>query len=237
VLIPLAAATPLPSLLAQLLTFALTIGFSPLHIALLLLLLLGPNPLRRGGLLVVVWIATAALTIVLLLTVGHGLLLTMDKGTSHRTGLDLVAAGALLGLGLKELLSSREDQGQPPAWAAQLDRLCRRALTPLLAISALLEVVSPDDLFLFAKSAGTLLAGHLDSLHEALFTALFSLTSATLLLLPLLAMLLLGQQRVLPVLERGKQWLLQRGDGLVGVLGIGLALYLGWQGLDGLRVG
>jgi hypothetical protein len=225
----------LTTLLAELGAFALAIGFSPLHIALLLLLLLGPNPLRRGGLLVLVWIVTAAAAVVLLLTVGHGLLLTMDKGTSHRTGLDLLAAGALLGLGFKELLSSREEHGQPPAWAAQLDRFCSMALPPVLALSALLEVASPDDLFLFAKTASTLLAAHLGRMQEVLLTAAFSLTSATLLLLPLLAVLLLGQQRVLPVLERGKQWLLLRGDVLVGLLGIAVAVYLGWQGIAGLR--
>ncbi|MBM5798644.1 MAG: GAP family protein, partial [Cyanobacteria bacterium K_Offshore_0m_m2_072] len=150
----------------ELAAFALAIGFSPLHIVLLLLLLLGPNPLRRGGLLVLAWMVTAALALTLLLTAGHGLLLTMDKGTSHRTGLDLLAAGALLALGLKELLTSREEKGHTPAWASRLDQFCAMALPPLLLLSALLEVASPDDLFLFAKSAGTLLAAHLAPMQE-----------------------------------------------------------------------
>ena len=224
------------ALLSELGGLALAIGFSPLHIALLLLLLLGPNPLRRGGLLVLTWIITAALAMTLLLTVGHGLLLSMDKGTSHRTGLDLLAAGALLALGLKELLTSREEQGTPPAWAAQLDRFCAMALLPLLAISSVLEVASPDDLFLFTKSAGTLLAAHLSRLSELVLTLGFSLTSAALLLVPLLAVLLLGQQRVLPALQGGKQWLLDRGDALVGLMGLVVAVYLGWQGIEGLRL-
>lgn len=223
-------------LLAELMAFALAIGFSPIHIALLLLLLLGPTPLRRGGLLVLAWVATAALAITLLLSVGHGLLLTMDKGSSHRTGLDLLAAGALLGLGLKELLASREQGGEPPAWASRLDQFCAMAMLPLVAASSVLEVASPDDLFLFAKTAGTLLEAHLGHVQEVLVTLLFSLVSATLLLLPLLALLLLGQERVLPWLQRGKQWLLQRGDVLVGLMGIAVALYLGWQGVDGLRL-
>ena len=97
--------TDLASLLGELSAFGLAIGFSPLHIGLLLLLLLGPKPLQRGGWFVAAWLVTAALAVTLLLTVGHGLVLSMEKGTSHRTGLDLLAAGALLGLGLKELLS------------------------------------------------------------------------------------------------------------------------------------
>ena len=231
-----APAAPLGVLAGELAAFALAIGFSPLHIGLLLLLLLGPNPLRRGGLLVLAWIVTAGLALTLLLTAGHGLLLSMDKGTSHRTGLDLLAAGALLALGLKELLTSRQEQGHTPAWANRLDQFCAMALLPLLLLSSVLEVASPDDLFLFAKSAGTLLAAHLDLLAELGLTLLFSLVSATLLLVPLLAVLLLGRERVLPVLQQGKTWMLQRGDALVGVMGVAVALYLGWQGIDGLRL-
>jgi hypothetical protein len=225
------------ALLAELGAFALAIGFSPLHIVLLLLLLLGPDPLRRGSLFVLGWIITAATVLLLLLTLGHGLLLTMDKGDSHRTGLDLLAAGALLALGLKELLASRQERGELPGWAARLDGFCAMALAPLLGISALLEVASPDDLFLFAKSAGSLLAAHLGRAQELLLALLFGITSAVLLLAPLLALVLLGQQRVLPVLQAGKQWLLGRGDLLVGLMGIALAVYLGSQGIAGLRLG
>jgi hypothetical protein len=42
---------------------------------------------------------------------------------------------------------------------------------------------------------------------------------------------------VQPLLRGGKQWLFARGDLLVGLVSIGLALYLGWQGVDGLRLG
>ncbi len=225
------------ALLTELGAFALAIGFSPLHIVLLLLLLLGPDPLRRGSLFVLGWIITAATVLLLLLTLGHGLLLTMDKGDSHRTGLDLLAAGALLALGLKELLASRQERGELPGWAARLDGFCAMALAPLLGISALLEVASPDDLFLFAKSAGSLLAAHLGRAQELLLALLFGIISAVLLLVPLLALVLLGQQRVLPVLQAGKQWLLGRGDLLVGLMGIALAVYLGSQGIAGLRLG
>ena len=90
----------LAALLGELAAYGLAIGFSPLHIGLLLLL-------------------------------------NMDKGSSHRTGLDLLAAGALLGLGMKELL----------------DQFCAMPLPLLLAISAALEVARPDALFLFTKTA------------------------------------------------------------------------------------
>jgi hypothetical protein len=233
---PQTAANGLSALLGELAAFGLAIGFSPLHIGLLLLLLLGPKPLQRGGWFVAGWLATAALAVTLLLTVGHGLLLTMDKGTSHRTGLDLLAAGALLGLGLKELLTKEEEGSAPPGWTRKLDQFCAMPLPLLLAISAALEVASPDDLFLFAKTAGSLLAANLGRGTEVLATGVFSLVSASLLLAPLLALLLAGPERILPLLERGKQWLFAKGDLLVGLVSVALAVYLGWQGIEGLML-
>ena len=223
------------TLWAELVAYGSGIALSPLHIGLLLLLLLGPHPLRRGGLLVLSWMLTVALMVVLLLTVGHGLLLSMDKGSSHRTGLDLLAAGALLALGIKELLTGGEE-GTPPGWTRQLDRFCAMPLPLLLGISCGLELISPDDLFLFAKAASALLASGLSHLQEGLFTAVFTLAASLALLLPFLAVLV-GREQVVPLLERSKQLLFAKGDLLVGGLSLVLAGYMGWQGVEGLRLG
>ena len=234
---PGAVSQGLGTLLGELAAFGLAIGFSPLHIGLLLLLLLGPRPLQRGGWFVAGWLITAALAVTLLLTVGHGLLLSMDKGSSHRTGLDLLAAGALLGLGIKELLHKEDADSAPPGWTRKLDQFCAMPLPLLLAISAALEVARPDALFLFTKTAGSLLTAGLSTGTELLATGVFSLVSATLLLTPLLTLVLAGPDRVLTLLERGKQWLFAKGDLLVGLVSVSLAVYLGWQGIEGLRLG
>jgi hypothetical protein len=65
----------------------------------------------------------------------------------------------------------------------------------------------------------------------------FSLVSASLLLIPLLALVLAGSERVLDLLGRGKQWLFAKGDLLVGLVGVALGVYLGWQGIEALRLG
>jgi len=223
------------TLWAELLAYGSGIAISPIHIGLLLLLLLGPQPVRRGGLFVLSWMLTVSAVVVLLLTVGHGLLLTMDKGSSHRTGLDLLAAGALLALGLKELLDRREDGAEPPAWTRQLDRFGAMPLPLLLGASCAIEVISPDDLFLFAKAASALLSSGLNRLQEVLYTAGFSVAASLALLLPFAAVLL-GRDRVVPLLEKGKQVLFARGDLLVGGLSLVLAGYLGWQGIEGLQL-
>jgi hypothetical protein len=219
----------------ELIGFALAIALSPLHIGVLLLLLLGAEPLRRGGWFVAGWLLVSALEMLLLLSVGHGLLLRMQMGSSHRTGLDLLAAGGLLALGLNELLEKREEGNGPSGLSSRLDRFGAMSLPLLLGFSALIQVASPDDLFLYAKATGSLLAENLSHASELLAGGLFTLTTGVLLLLPLLALLVLGQQRVLPVLQRGKDWLTARGDVLVGILCLLLAAYMGWQGIDGLR--
>ncbi len=232
-LLPAAALVPV---LGELSAFALAISFSPLHIGLLLLVLLGPQPLRRGGLFVAGWLVTAALAVTLLLTLGHGLVISMDKGTNHRTGLDLLAAGALLALALKELLE-REEEGNPPGWTRRLDQFCALPLPLLLLLSAGLQLAAPDDLFLYAKAAGSLLSAGLARPQEVLATALFTLVSGGLLIAPLAAVALLGSDRVLPRLGRLRLWLFRRGDLLVGVMSLALAAYLGWEGIEGLRLG
>ena len=146
--------------------------------------------------------------------------------------LDLLAAGALLALGIKELLN-REEEGNPPGWTRQLDRFCAMPLPLLLGISSGLEVISPDDLFLFAKTASALLASGLNRLQEALYTAGFTVAASLALLVPFLAVLI-GREQVLPWLERSKQLLFNKGDLLVGGLSLVLAGYLGWQGIDEL---
>lgn len=224
------------TLWAELLAYGSGVALSPIHIGLLLMLLLGPNPVRRGGLFVLSWMATITLIVVLMLTVGHGLLLTMEKGTSHRTGLDLLAAGGLLALGLRELLDRKEEGQDPPGWTRQLDRFCAMPLPLLLGTSCAIELVSPDDLFLFAKAASALLASGLTRLQEVLYTGAFTLAASMALLLPFAAVLI-GRRQVVPLLERGKALLFSRGDLLVGGLSLVLAGYLGWQGIEGLQVG
>ena len=223
-----------PILWTELIAYGSGISLSPIHIGLLLLLLLGPDPLRRGGLFVLSWMATIAVMVTLLLTVGHGLLLSMEQGSSHRTGLDLMGAGALLALGIRDLLPAKEARSEPAGWVRQLDRFCALPLPLLIGASSAIEVISPDDLFLLAKGASALLAADLTRSQELLLAGVFTLAASLLLLLPFLAVAL-ARERVLPLLQRGKSALYARGELVVGGLSLALAAYLAWQGIEGLR--
>lgn len=220
----------------ELLGYALAIGFSPLHLALLLLLLLGPHPLRRGGFLVVSWVLMSALVIGLLLGVGHGLVVSMEKGTSHRTGLDLLAAGAFLALGVQTLRSRPAGSDGKPEWSHQLDRLLQMPLPLLLLISAALQVAGPEDLFLYAKAAGALFQPSWHGLQDVVWSVAYGALTSLMLLMPVLACLVVGQERLEPSLARLKGGLDRFGRPLLGAICLVLALVVGWQGLEGLQI-
>ena len=174
---------------SELVGLGLAVAFSPVHIALVLLLLLGPQPLRRGGCFVLAWLAASALMLLVLLGVGHGLVLSMERGSALRTGLDLLAGGGLLALGLRELLVARAVGDEPPAWSRKLDRFVAMPLAPLLGLSTLLQLCSPDDLFLYAKASGGLLAAGLGRGRELVVGGVFCLTTGVFVLLPVVALL------------------------------------------------
>jgi len=226
--------TSVATLGAELVAYAAAVSLSPIHIGLLLLMLLGPSPIQRGSWFVLSWMVTIGGVVVVLLTVGHSLLLTMDQGSAQRTGLDLLAAGALLALGIKELLERRQEGDEPPGWTRQLNRFSAFPLPLLIAAGVGIELASPDDLFLFAKSAGAILAAGLSTRRELAWAAGFTLVASLALLLPLGAVVI-RRDRVLPLLEGGKQLLFARGDLLVGLLSLALATFLGWEGIAGLR--
>lgn len=226
--------TSVATLGAELVAYAAAVNLSPIHIGLLLLMLLGPSPIQRGSWFVLSWMVTIGGVVVVLLTVGHSLLLTMDQGSAQRTGLDLLAAGALLALGIKELLERRQEGDEPPGWTRQLNRFSALPLPLLIAAGVGIELASPDDLFLFAKSAGAILAAGLSTRRELAWAAGFTLVASLALLLPLGAVVI-RRNRVLPLLEGGKQLLFARGDLLVGLLSLALATFLGWEGIAGLR--
>lgn len=116
-----------------------------------------------------------------------------------------------------------------------MDRFAEMPLPLLLVISSVTEVISPDDLLLFAKSAAVILAMQLPLQEEIACSIGFSTAATALLLVPFLTVLI-GRQRVLPLRQRGKTALLRRMELVVDSLNFGLGSYMSWQGISGLMI-
>jgi hypothetical protein len=87
--------------------FGIGIAFSPLHIAVVALLLLGKAPLQRAMAYVSGWALANALAIVVLTLLGETFSISLNHGEREQVLIDLLGAGALVGLGLYQLTPRR----------------------------------------------------------------------------------------------------------------------------------
>ena len=193
--------------LTQTIALGLGISFSPLNIALVALLLLGPNPLRRCSTYLGGWILANGGALAAVVLVGSRFSWAMQLGSRGQVLMDLIGAGALVALGLFQLT---------------------------LGLGAGCALVSPENLVFYAKEGGMLLTNHTSLRGDLEVGAVFVAITTSLLLLPPLAWLLSGGRLRQP-LSRLNDWLVHRAEWLVGVFALVLGVYLGWQGIEGLH--
>jgi hypothetical protein len=230
---------PIPALLSpELITksslFGIGIAFSPLHIAVVTLLLLGRAPLQRALAYVLGWASANALAIVVLMVLGESFSITLSHGAREQVLIDLLGSGALLGLGLYQLTPQANigEEGMALRLMNQLPDFSTLTLVGLGAISALL---TPENLVFYLKEAGLLLMNDPGLSADAEITGLFTLMASSLLLLPPLAWLVSGGG-IREAITSLEEWLQHKAEWLVGVLALVLGAYLLYEGLEGLSM-
>ena len=230
---------PIPALLSpELITksslFGIGIAFSPLHIAVVTLLLLGRSPLQRALAYVLGWASANALAIVVLMVLGESFSISLSHGAREQVLIDLLGAGALLGLGLYQLTPQANigEEGMALRLMNQLPDFSTLTLVGLGAVSALL---TPENLVFYLKEAGLLLMNDPGLGADAEITGLFTLMASSLLLLPPLAWLLSGGG-IREAISGLEDWLQHKAEWLVGVLALVLGAYLLYEGLEGLNL-
>ena len=197
------------------------------------LLLLGRQPLLRCATYLGGWMLAngGALGVVVLL--GGRFSWAMHLGSRGQVLVDLIGAGALVGLGLFQLTPAVTlgEEG----WALQLmSQLPEMDWLPLLGLGAGCALVSPENLVFYVKEGGMLLANHTGLRGDLEVGAVFVAVTTSLLLLPPLLWVLTGGRLRQP-LTRLNDWLVHRAEWLVGVFALVLGAYLGWQGIEGLH--
>ena len=212
--------------------FGFGIAFSPLHIAVVVLLLLGTFPLRRALAFVSGWASANGLAIVGLMVVGDNLALALNHGDRGQVMIDLIGAAVLMGLGVYQLTPAAAigEQGMAMRLISQLPDFSTPMLVLIGAASALL---TPENLVFYLKEAGLLLINQPGVSTDLELTGVFMAVASSLLLLPPLAWIATGGRIRVP-LSRLEGWMEHHGEWLVGVLALLISAYLIWEGLHGL---
>lgn len=220
------------ALFSQSSLFGFGIAFSPLHIAVVALLLLGPAPLRRALAFVSGWASANALAILGLMLVGDTFSLALNHGERGQVMIDLIGAAVLCLLGLYQLTPAAAIGEQGMALRL-MNRLPDLNIPMLVLIGASSALLTPENLVFYLKEAGLLLVNQPGVSRDLELTGVFVLVASSLLLLPPLAWVVTGGG-IRDPLRRLEGWLEHRAEWLVGVLALVIGAYLAWEGLHGL---
>jgi hypothetical protein len=214
--------------------FGIGIAFSPLHIGVVTLLLLGRAPLRRSFAYVLGWTLANVLAVALLMLVGSHFAVSLAHGEREQVLIDLVGAGGLLALGLYQL-TPQALIGEEGMALRLMGRLPDFSDGVLVAIGAAGALLTPENLVFYLKEAGLMLINHPGLSADLELTSLYALMASSLLLLPPLAWI--GSRGgIRAAIERLEDWLQHRAEPLVGVLALLISAYLFYEGIHGLEV-
>jgi hypothetical protein len=233
---------PVPSVVAQLSPalvtksslFGIGIAFSPLHIGVVTLLLLGKSPLQRALTYVAGWATANALASVVRMAIGEAFSISLNHGGREQVLIDLLGAGALIGLGLYQL-TPQANIGEEGMALKLMNQLPDFSTLALLGVGAMSAILTPENLVFYLKEAGLLLLNEPGLKADAEVTGLFTLMASSLLLLPPLAWLV-SRGSIREAITKLEDWLQHKAEWLVGVLALVLGAYLLYEGLHGLNV-
>jgi hypothetical protein len=214
--------------------FGIGIAFSPLHIGVVTLLLLGRAPLRRSFAYVLGWTLANVLAVLALMLLGSHFAINLEHGEREQVLIDLLGAGGLMALGLHQL-TPQATVGEEGMALRLMNRLPDLDDRVLVAIGAAGALLTPENLVFYLKEAGLLLVNHPGLPADVEITSLFALMASSLLLLPPLVWIGTAGSIRGPI-ETLEQWLQHRAEPLVGILALLFAVYLFYEGLHGLGV-
>ncbi len=223
-----------PSLFTQSSLFGIGIAFSPLHIGVVTLLLLGKDPLRRSFAYVLGWSLANLLAVLALMLLGGSLAMTPHHGHRDQVLIDLIGAGGLLALGLYQL-TPQALIGEEGMALRLMNKLPEMATWLLVLVGAAGALLTPENLVFYLKEAGLLLINHPGLRADVEISGLFVLAASSLLLLPPLAWIVSAGSIRTPIAAL-EEWLQHKAEWLVGVLALVFAVYLFYEGLHGLGV-
>lgn len=199
--------------IGQILGFAVGVAISPVPLIALILMLFSKSAKSNSVAFLVGWLVGLTVVSVVVLAIG----LEGSNGDSDSGGWVKVVIGLLLlALALKQWRDrpSAGEEPEMPKWMASIDEF---SAVKSFGIAVLLSAVNPKNLGLTIAAAATIGAVGLSTTDEAVVVAVYVVIASITLIVPVVGYLIAGE-RVAPVLDTMKAWLLANNATVMMVL-------------------
>lgn len=215
-------------LVLELLPLGLAIALSPFPLVPVVLLLLTARPLANGGGFLAGWFG-GLVALGAVFTVLAGAVELWDEAPAWAAWTRLVLGLALVGLGVRAWLT-RDAAPETPSWMAALGDS-----TPIRSarLGLLLAVANPKVLLLVLAGGVAIGAAEVGPGATTAAVLLFAAGSASMVALPVLLRIALGE-RVVGPLETARRWLVAHNDAIVAVVLVVIGTMVaskGWSAL------
>jgi Sap, sulfolipid-1-addressing protein len=211
---------------------AIAIALSPVPMVCIVLVLMSPRPVRAGLCFAAGWVGALAVTVGLVAWLTDTV--AEDHAEATRDGVDIVqlAVGVLFAVLAVRYWRRRPDPGSPPPRPAIVDRILTLSAPALVLTGAAAVVANVKNLPLIL-SAGTYIGGAgLGAGSVIGASAVFVLVASLSVLVPLLAVVVIGAEKSARTLKALETWLLTNLNTITIVLLVVLAAVMIGNGLD-----
>jgi threonine/homoserine/homoserine lactone efflux protein len=214
--------------IADLLPLAVGIAASPFPVIPAILLLLTPRATANAGAFLGGWAAgilsgTAAFVVL------ESVIERFDEPPTWMSWVRVVLGAALVGLGVREWASRREEK-PAPAWMQSLESATPRSAARL---GVLLSLANPKILVFCAAAGMTIGAGETSGAQSVVAVVLFALAGSVTVAVPLLAHVALGDRATAP-LRRANTWLTDHNSTIMAAVLLVIGALLLTKGVSGL---
>lgn len=195
--------------------FAVGIAVSPIPIAAVILMLFSGRARVNSVSFMVAWVAGIALVTTVVLFIPG--LEADDSEPSNTTGwIKLALAALLLAVGVRQWRSRPRpgDETPMPGWMAKIDELKPGAA---FGLGFLLSALNPKNLLLAVAAGASLGALPLTTGETVGAVVVFTVIAAITVMVPVIAYLIAGQ-RLDPMLDTAKAWLIGNNTAVMAVL-------------------
>jgi hypothetical protein len=199
--------------IGQILGLAVGVAISPVPIIALILMLFSTSAASNSLSFLVGWLAGLTGVSIVVLAIG----IEGSDGDADSGGVVKILIGVVFLLLAVKQWRSRPVPGEEPsmpAWMASVD-----SFTPLKAfgLAVLLSAVNPKNLGLTIAAAATIGSVGLDTGEEAVVVAVYVILASITLIVPVLGFLA-ARERMTPVLDSMKSWLMANNATVMAVL-------------------